>query len=422
MTEKDLRCGLIGEKLSHSYSPEIHASLGKQYEYKLIELEKEELCDFFRSDSFDAVNVTIPYKKECMKYLDVISSEALGVGAVNTVVRKGGKLCGYNTDVYGIEASFKKAGIDVKGKKALVLGTGGASLAAIYFLSSHGANVINVSRSKKEGCITYSELSMHRDAKILINATPVGMYPNEDASPLSLTKNYDSLEFIFDMIYNPFRTRLLLEAESLGIPCMNGLYMLTAQAARAAEHFCGTDIPTESIDRAYAGVMKKCVTISLVGMPGCGKSTVGRLLADKLSLGFCDADEYFSQKYGVSPAEVITEKGEPVFRDMEEICIDECTKRRGVLSTGGGAVLREKNRERLRMHGPVLLIERGNDELSVEGRPLSAGRSLDELYRERRPYYEAARDIKIQNVTPKGACERAEAVLSDMIFFGGKEK
>lgn len=422
MNEKDLRCGLIGEKLSHSYSPMIHASLKKEYSYRLIELEADRLGDFLRSDSFDALNVTIPYKKDCMQYLDVISSEALGVGAVNTVVRKDGKLFGYNTDVFGIEASFEKAGVDVCGKKALVLGTGGASLAAVYFLRSKGAQVISVSRSRKEGCITYSDLPLHRDAKIIINATPSGMFPHTDASPIRLTGAFDSLEFVFDMIYNPFRTKLLLEADSLGIQNMNGLYMLTAQAAKAAEFFTKKEVPEHITDSAYTNVMKKCATLSLVGMPGCGKSTVGKLLADALGVGFCDADEYFTERFGITPAEAILSKGEDSFRDMEEICIAECCSKGGVLSTGGGAVLREKNREQLRMHGPVILIERELSSLSTDGRPLSQGRSLEELYAVRRPFYREVCDIEVTNTTPNDACEGVITALTNLIFFGGKKQ
>jgi len=421
MQEKSLRCGLIGEKLSHSYSPEIHASLGKEYDYRLIELKKEELKEFFEKKNFDAVNVTIPYKKDCIPFLDSISEEALGVGAVNTVVNRNGRLFGYNTDVFGIESSFLKANVTVKGKKALVLGTGGASLAAIYFLRSKGAKVVNVSRSKKDGCVTYSELSSHRDAKIIINATPSGMYPHTDASPLALTGEFDSLEFVFDMIYNPFRTRLLLEAQSLGIKCMNGLYMLTSQAARAAEYFSGTPIPEDTVDSAYASVLRKCATVSLIGMPGCGKSTVGKLLADALSLPFCDADEYFTEKYSEAPARVIVEKGEPTFRDMEETCIEECCNQKGVLATGGGAVLRKANRERMRMHGPVFLIERDISTLSTEGRPLSNGRSLSELYSERAPFYSSACDVKIHNATPAGACDGIMSSLAELIYFDRKD-
>jgi len=422
MNEKILRCGLIGEKLSHSYSPEIHASLGKEYEYKLIELKKDELEAFFKGGSFDAVNVTIPYKKDCMPFLDFISEEALGVGAVNTVVKRDGKLYGYNTDVFGIEESFRRAGVDVKGKKTLVLGTGGASLAAMYFLRAHGAVPLNVSRSKKDGCITYSELSEHRDAKIIINATPAGMYPHTDTSPLTLTGAFDSLEFVFDMIYNPFRTRLLLEAQSLGVRCMNGLYMLTAQAARAAEHFSGVPVPAEAIDKAYSSVLKRCVSTTLVGMPGCGKSTVGKLLANELSVSFCDADDYFTEKYSITPAEAIVSKGEPAFRDMEEACISECCALHGVLATGGGAVLREANRETMRMHGPVFLIERDLSALATDGRPLSKGRPLEELYRERAPYYNSVCDVKIHNTTPNDACDDILSSLSELIFFGGDNK
>lgn len=420
MNEKDLRCGLIGGRLSHSYSPLIHSSLGKKYEYRLIELSSKELCEFFLKRDFDAINVTIPHKKECMQYLDEISEEAIGIGAVNTVVKRDGRLYGYNTDVYGISESFRRAGISVKGKKALVLGTGGASLAAIYFLSQGGAEVINVSRSKKDGCITYGELSEHRDAKIIVNATPVGMYPNEDAAPIGLSGAFDSLEFVFDMIYNPFRTRLLLEAESLGVPCMNGLYMLTAQAAKAAEHFCGEAVSDEKVDRAFLEVLKSCVSITLVGMPGSGKSTVGAAVARELSLRLCDTDEYFTEKLSLTPAEAITTLGEARFRELEAECVAECVRHSGVVATGGGAVLRRENREAMRMHGVVFLIERELSRLAVEGRPLSMGRSLEELYNERKGYYDEASDARILNDTVEEACMDIARRLSGFYCFGGK--
>lgn len=422
MNEKDQRCGLIGGKLSHSYSPLIHSALGKKYEYRLIELSSEELCGFFTKKEFDAINVTIPYKKECMQYLDEISDEARGIGAVNTVVNRGGKLFGYNTDVYGISESFRRAGISVKGKKALVLGTGGASLAAIYFLKNSGADVINVSRSKKEGCITYGELSEHRDAKIIVNATPVGMFPNVDAAPIKLMGAFDSLEFVFDMIYNPFRTKLLLEAEKLGISCMNGLYMLTAQAAKAAEHFCGENVPEENVDRAFCEVLKSCISISLVGMPGSGKSTIGSEVAKRLSCTVCDTDEYFTKKNSLTPAEAITTLGEARFRELEEECVLWCVRQGGVVATGGGAVLREANREAMRMHGVVFLIERDLSALAVEGRPLSMGRSLTELYNERRKYYEEASDAHIENDKVENACEEIIRKLPSFYCFrGGKQ-
>ena len=308
-----LRCGLLGRKLGHSYSPQIHHELAS-YEYKLYEKEPEELESFLKSGTFDGLNVTIPYKKAVMPLLDEISPEAAAIGSVNTIVNRAGKLTGYNTDAFGFTWLLQKSGVDVAGKKALVFGSGGASVTVCHVLKSLGADpVVVISRSGENN---YENLDRHTDAKILVNATPLGMYPGNGVSPVDLTC-FDTPECVLDVVYNPARTALILQAEALHIPHASGLSMLVAQAKKACEYFTDTKIPDTEIDRIERLLSHQMQNIILIGMPGCGKSSIGQALANTLHRPFIDADAEIVRRAGCSIPEIFAKDGEPGFRKIE---------------------------------------------------------------------------------------------------------
>ena len=267
--------GCIGKKLTHSFSKEIHAKLA-DYDYELIELTEEEIAPFFEKRAFAAINVTIPYKQTVIPYLDSISPVAQRIGAVNTIVNKDGKLYGYNTDYYGMKALVERVGIDLNGRKVLILGTGGTSKTAQVLAADLGAGeVLTVSRKKTEAYITYEEaVCDHSDAQVIINTTPSGMYPNCEDKPIDIA-NFPKLEGVIDAVYNPLRTNLVLDAQERGIKAEGGLYMLVMQAVVAVEHFLDTAIPKETADRVFASIYASKENIVLTGMPGSGKSTVG---------------------------------------------------------------------------------------------------------------------------------------------------
>ena len=285
-----MKYGLIGEKLPHSFSKIIHAKIA-DYDYELKELKKSELEEFMLAKDFCAVNVTIPYKKEVMKYLDNISHSAKKIGAVNTVVNKNGALFGYNTDYLGLKSLIEKKGVDLKGKTVLILGSGGTSLTALGVCEDMGAKeVLRVSRNKKGNCITYSDLSEYYHADVIINTTPVGMYPDTDKTPLDIS-SFKKLEAVFDVIYNPLRTNLVLSAQNIGVKAEGGLYMLVAQAVYASEYFLDKKYDEKLIDKIYSSLLCERENIVLSGMPGSGKSTVGKMLANDLNKAFIDTDE-----------------------------------------------------------------------------------------------------------------------------------
>jgi len=401
-----LRCGLIGEHLSHSFSPQIHRLLC-DYPYTLTELSPDEVGAYMRSGSFDAINVTIPYKKTVIPFLDTVSSEAMAIGAVNTVVRDAdGRLHGYNTDYFGFHHLLTVFGIPVKKRKVLVLGSGGASVTVCAVLRDLGADVVVISRSGKDN---YSNLERHADAELIVNTTPVGMYPHNGASPLSLDL-FPRLCGVADIIYNPARTQLLLDAEARGIPTINGLPMLTAQAAQAAMHFTGQAVSAEQIEAVTAAVAGEMQNMVLVGMPGCGKSTVGRLLAEQTGKRFFDADAVFTEIWGRTPAEVIAVEGEDTFRRMEHDVLCGLGKESAaVIATGGGAVTRESNYAPLHQNAVIVFMERDVASLSTDGRPLSARVGVEQLYRERIDAYRRFSDLTVRVLdTP---AQTANAVL-----------
>ncbi len=390
---KSLKCGLLGEKLSHSFSPQIHGELA-DYDYRLIELAPDALEAFVKSRTLDAYNVTIPYKKAVMPYLDVISPEALAIGAVNTVVCRDGKLYGYNTDYFGFCHLLDRLGIDICGKKALVFGTGGAAVTVCAVLTDRkAAEIVSVSIEDNNP----EFLSKHKDTEIIVNATPVGMYPKVGVSPLKLS-DFPACVGVLDVIYNPSKTQLLLDAEALGIAHINGLPMLVAQAVKAFEFFTESLPEVGACERITRKIESESKNIILVGMPGCGKTTVGRLLAKKLDRPFYDADDIFTKTYEITPAEVISGEGEEVFREMEHRIICELGKRSGaVISCGGGVVTREYNYPALHQNGTVIFLERELANLSKKGRPLSQSKPVEELYASRIDAYRRFADITVKS-------------------------
>ena len=386
---------LLGEHLSHSFSPRIHSLLG-DYSYGIMELSRDELEAFMKSSRFDFLNVTIPYKKEVIPYLSSLSPEAEKIGAVNTVKRtNNGLLIGYNTDYYGFDYTLRKSGISVDGAKVLVLGSGGASMPVKAVLSDRGAkNIITVSRSGENN---YENISKHYDADIIINTTPVGMYPNNGERLIDLSL-FSSCRGVVDIIYNPLKTALLLDAEALGIPNSGGLSMLVAQAKRAAEIFTDKEIADEEIEKIINVISFEMSNIILVGMPGCGKSTVASALARLSDKTFIDCDDEFSKKFGISPSEAIQTLGEEKFRQMEhEVTLDVGKLTRCVIATGGGVITRRENYAPLHQNGKIFFIERPVEQLAVEGRPLSQSIGTNTLYEKRHPLYLEFSDYTVQN-------------------------
>ena len=385
--------GLLGRTLRHSYSPQIHALLG-DYEYRLFEVEPQDLEAFLKKREFGGINVTIPYKKDVLPYLSGISDNAKRIGAVNTIiVKEDGGLYGDNTDYDGFLRLVQKSGFQVKGKKALVLGTGGASLPISAVLSDLGAReVVFTSRSGENN---YQNLSCHADADFIVNTTPVGMYPNNLKAPLSLSE-FPNLSGVLDIVYNPQKTKLILDAERLGIPAYSGLLMLVAQGKRAAELFLGHEIPDSETDRIFKKLSTEMQNIVLVGMPGCGKTTVGKALAEQLNRPFFDADEEILKRTGKSAAAWIEACGEAVFRQKETEVLESLCKQSGtVIATGGGAVTVPENADILRQNSIVFFINRDVSALPVEGRPLSKATALSEMYKVRLPLYRGVCDYEI---------------------------
>lgn len=388
-----MNCGLLGRKLGHSYSPQIHAALG-DYPYGIFEKEPEEVEDFLRNGDYTGINVTIPYKKTVIPFLDEISERARTLGAVNTIVRRDGRLIGHNTDYFGFASMLRKSGLCVARKKALVLGTGGASNTACAVLRELGAQVVVVSRSGENN---YGNLHLHADAAVIVNATPVGMFPKNGESPLCLD-GFAKLEGVLDVIYNPARTQLLLDAEARGLVTENGLYMLVAQAKESAEWFTQQPIPDSCIDPIYRSLRRQMENIILIGMPGCGKSTVGKLLAQKLGKRFVDADASLEEAAGRKITDIIPTDGEPAFRTLETRILADLGRQSGlIIATGGGCVTREENYTLLHQNGTMFRIHRDLDKLPTNGRPLSQSGKLEAMFAVRNPMYARFADFTIDN-------------------------
>ncbi len=402
--------GLIGERLGHSYSPLIHKAIG-DYPYDLCELSRNELPAFFRGRDFSAINVTIPYKEAVIPYLDEISPEAAAIGSVNTVVKRGDRLLGYNTDFLGMRALIEHRGVSLLGKKVLILGTGGTSKTARAVAKAMGAsNIVTVSRKKSEETVTYEEAAaLHTDASVIINTTPVGMYPETEGQPISLAPFF-ALEAVFDAIYNPLRSDLVMEATLRGIVAEGGLYMLAAQAVFASALFFDRAPNAREIEGAYRSVLRKMQSIVFIGMPSSGKSTVGRLLSERLGRPFFDSDDCLAKELPTSIADYIKSEGEEAFRDKETEVIRRLSAHGGaVIATGGGAVLREENLRLLRKNGLIVFLDRPLSSLiPTDDRPLSSSpEALLALYEKRYPRYCAAADLHLSGEgTPSEIADR----------------
>ncbi len=385
--------GLLGRKLGHSFSPQIHAALA-DYEYGLYELEPEALGTFLETTALDGMNVTMPYKKDVMAHCASLSPAAEAIGSVNTLVRMPHGWHGDNTDYAGFAWMLDSLDVDVKGKKALVFGSGGASLTVKKVLGDRGAGeIVTVSRSGENN---YDNLNLHADAEIIVNATPLGMYPNAGVAPASLAL-FPKCEAVLDLVYNPARTALLLDAEERGIANCSGLGMLVAQAHAAAEIFLNKSLDRSIIEGIRRSIENETRNIVLIGMPGSGKSKKGRLLAQRLGRDFVDADEYFAVVHGISPAEAIGTLGETEMRKMETQVLRELGQKSGlVIATGGGCVTREENYPLLHQNGLIIWVKRPLAELPTKGRPLSQSCGVSELYARRVRLYEGFADVNIE--------------------------
>ena len=393
-----MRCGLLGEKLGHSYSPALHALFG-DYDYELFEVSPDRLGDFLRVRDFQGLNVTIPYKTTMLAICDDLTETAATIGSVNTVLKQlDGSLLGDNTDAAGFEGMVWKSRIRILGRKCLVLGSGGASLSAQYVLRKLGAGeVVVISRTGENN---YDNLDRHQDAAVIVNATPVGMYPNTAASPGDL-RQFPHGEGVLDLIYNPARTALLQQAETLGIPHLGGLYMLAEQARCAAQLFTGEVIPAIRTQEAYRTLRSRMENRILVGMPGCGKSTVGRALAAQLDRPFVDTDAELEKVLHMPVGEYITHYGEEAFRKEETALLAQLGKSSGlVIATGGGCVTRPENYPHLHQNGAIFFLERALSKLPKKGRPLSLKGSLEDMYTIRLPMYRRFADITVANDGP----------------------
>ena len=392
--------GCIGEHLTHSFSKEIHAQL-RDYAYELKEIPMGQLDAFMTRKDFKAINVTIPYKQDVIPFLDQVAETAAAIGAVNTIVNRDGKLYGDNTDFGGMADLIRRTGIDLKGKKVLILGTGGTSKTAMAVAQHLGAaSIWKVSRTDKPGVLTReSVLKEHLDAQVLINTTPRGMFSRESGMAMD-PGLFPDLEGAIDVVYNPLRTEFVQKARSMGVPAAGGLYMLVRQAVLASEIFLDTKYPEELTERVYRSIKASKENIVLTGMPGSGKTTVGQLLAQELGRPYLDVDELIREKTGMAPGEIIAAQGEPAFRDVETDVICAVAERNGcVIATGGGAILRRENVDLLRRNGKLFFLDRPVEQLiPTEDRPLSSTKeAILKRYDERYETYVATADVVILN-------------------------
>ncbi len=406
-----MQYGLIGEKLPHSFSKEIHQRLAG-YDYQLKELTPAQLPGFLKKRDFLGINVTIPYKQAVMPYLDELDPKARAIGAVNTIVNRNGRLCGYNTDYSGMKALVRHAGLNLEGKSVLILGTGGTSKTALAVARDLGAaDVKRVSRVPQGETISYEEAA-RLPVQILINTTPMGMYPHPDKQAMDLSR-FGWLEGVLDAVYNPLRTRLVLQARDNGARAQSGLYMLVAQAAYAAELFLNEHLPEDALPRVYRAIHGEKQNIVLTGMPGSGKSTVGRILAEAMGRELVDTDTEIIRLVKKPIPDIFAQRGESGFRELESQVIEQVAKRTGVvIATGGGVILREENVRRLRQNGRIYFLDRPVDAiLPSDDRPLSRDReALQRRFAERYPRYIATADT---GIPVRGTPEEAAALIRE---------
>lgn len=413
MVTGSMQYGLIGEKLGHSFSKEIHERLA-DYEYRLCPLAREEFAGFMQRADFAAINVTIPYKEAVIPYLAEVDARAAAIGAVNTIVNRGGRLCGYNTDFDGVRYMLRRHGIEVAGKNVLILGTGGTSKTATAVVKSLGAvGVSIVSRNGGAGRLSYAEAQAAKNTQVIINTTPNGMYPHNSDEPLLDLTAFPELSAVVDVVYNPLRTNIVLAAEELGINACGGLEMLVAQAKYAAELFVGRQIDDSVINEIYRDIRRSKQNIALIGMPGSGKSTVGRQLAEILGREFVDCDEALVERVGRSIPEIFAADGEDGFRAAEAETVAEVAAVGGrVIATGGGVIKRAENIRALRQNSLLVFLDKEPETLALsDGRPLSQSLADNlRLYQERYPIYTACADVIIKNDgTPEDAVEKIMA-------------
>lgn len=425
--------GLIGETLKHSFSPMLHHEFGNA-DYGLIEIPKTDIDDFLKKADFKAINVTIPYKETVMKYCEC-DEIAKSIGAVNTLVNVNGQLKGYNTDWLGFKYMAERAGISFNGRKVVILGSGGTSKTACNTVAKEGASsIVVVSRggtsyeanvSCPVSFTTYADEDAYVDADVLINTTPVGMFPNNEASPIDLTI-FSGLKGLIDVIYNPLKTMLVKKAEDLGIPATNGLSMLVAQAYFAEKLFFNESTVMDEegrakIEAAYKKLYDMKRNIVFIGMPGCGKTTVGTALSKKLNMELLDTDEEFFKEYGIKPGDYIVQYGEEAFRDKETECVKKVSAKSGVIiATGGGAILRKINTDMLSLNGTLIYLHCPLEALATEGRPLSQGdEKRKALYYKRLPIYLKAKDALVDT---KGSVEEVVGSVMKVLANNSNKK
>lgn len=387
-----MRYGLIGEKLGHSFSKDIHERIA-DYTFDLIPLSKEEFKTFMEKKEFTALNVTIPYKKDVIPYLDEMDEHAKAIGAVNTIVNRDGKLKGYNTDFTGFLYMVKKHNVHMEGKKVLIIGNGGASAAiqAVVQHESAGSMVI-IDVVPGNGAISYDEMfSSHLDAEIIINTSPIGMYPRISNAPIDISM-FHKCEAVLDVIYNPILTRLCFEAQEMDIKRVNGLEMLIAQAKQSVEFFLDKSIDDQIIDDIYQDMLRERCNIVLIGMPSAGKTTIGKMLENRMQKEFIDLDDIIIEKAGKSIPEIFEESGEAGFRAIEtEAAIEVSKLNNKIIATGGGTIKHKVNMDYLRQNGITIFIDRDVDKLisSDPNRPLSKSTdALEKMHAERLPLYQ----------------------------------
>ena len=393
-----MKYGLIGEHLGHSFSKQIQTRIAeienvKDYDYQLVELDKEEFKEFMEKKDFKGINVTIPYKKDVIPYLDEMDESAKAIGAVNTIINVDGKLKGYNTDFGGFLYMVKAHNVHMEGKKVLIIGNGGAC-AAVKAVCKHenAKDIVIVSRSANRGAISYNEMyTSHLDADIVVNTSPVGMFPNIVNAPIDVSW-FHKLECVLDVVYNPILTRLCFEAQEADIKRVIGLEMLIAQAKYAFEIFENMSFDDSIIDEIKKEMLKDRCNIVLIGMPSAGKTTIGKMLEEKLGKEFFDLDDMIIAKAGKSIPEIFQESGEAGFRAIEtEVAIEASKMNNKIIATGGGVVKHKVNMDFLRLNGITIFIDRDIDKLisSDPNRPLSSSKqALQQMYKERYPLYQ----------------------------------
>lgn len=415
--------GLIGEKLGHSFSKIIHEKLA-DYTYELCPLAKDELDAFMTAKQFKAINVTIPYKQDVIPYCDVLDDSAKRIGVVNTIVNRDGKLFGYNTDFAGFLYNLNAHGITLKDKKVMICGSGGTCKTVTAVSEYMGAKeILVVSRFKKENAVTYEECIRHKDVDVVVNASPKGMYPNNGESPLDLS-NFPNCKAVVDVIYNPLKTRLLQQAEQLGMKAVNGLEMLVAQAKFAVEHFLSTEIENDKIDQITLELLKQLTNIVLIGMPSSGKTLTGKALCKYIDKTVVDTDAVIVERSGMSIKEMFARHGEAYFRQWEHDVIEELSKQNGlIIATGGGAIKNEENIQNLKQNGIVMFIDRDLEHLLVtDDRPLSKdANAVAKLYEERYPLYTKYGDLRVPNNYPMEISQQELDELMNTILEGYHE-